>query len=138
MKSENPEGALDAFKAIVEQEPEKGEWYATDLAFNSAPTICFQIDDELHIIGALRRSSNVQSCSSWYYTDNLRLSRRTSSYSPTPNRLSHAMYQKKPSMVSLIMLAVARVALRMETSIMMCWIVSMRQRGLLLRRPRMT
>lgn len=64
MKSENPEGALNAFVAIVEQEPEKGEWYAADLAFNSALTICFQTDDELPIIGALRRSSNVQSCSS--------------------------------------------------------------------------
>jgi hypothetical protein len=60
MKSENPEGALKAFRAIIEQEPEKGEWYATDLAFNSALTICFQTDGELPIIGALRRSSNVQ------------------------------------------------------------------------------
>lgn len=64
MKSENPEGALKAFEAIVEQEPEKGEWYATDLAFNSALTICFQTDDELPIIGVLRHSSNVQSYSS--------------------------------------------------------------------------
>jgi len=49
MKSENPEGALKAFRAIVEQEPEKGEWYATDLPFNSALTIYFKTNDVLRL-----------------------------------------------------------------------------------------
>ena len=129
MKSENPEGALKAFRAIVDQEPEKGEWCATDLAFNYALTIVFETDDKLYMIGASRRSSNVQSCSSWYYINKSRLFRRTNSSSPTPNQLSHAMYQKRPSTASLIMLVVEKVMLRPEISTIMCWMISMRQQG---------
>jgi len=69
-KEDDPEQALKEFKAIVDKEEEKGDWYILFFYYRLRMTDWIGIGDS-------RRSNSRQSCCSWSSNDQTRPLKRT-------------------------------------------------------------